>query len=206
MVISWFKSVISPERTRVAHALYVAAVEQARHPEFYIKGQVADSLDGRFDLIVLHLWLIVARLHRPSDQEIGLSANARALEEKLLDVYFADMDQSLREMGVGDLGVSKKVKVMAQAFCGRAEAYDEAFAQLGVAALNASGTAAGTGQGEAFDQALVRNVYRDVEPEPAALRWLVEYVVAARILMDEQSLAKIVGGAVEFPALAAQEG
>lgn len=191
-LISWLKSFLSPGRERAAHALYVAAVEQARTPAFYLTGGVADTLDGRFDLIALHLWLEVTRLHRPAGGEETLAGAALDLEERLLAVHFADMDQALREMGVGDLGVGKKIKAMAQAFYGRAAAYDAAFEVLRQ-----------SGRADEVRAALDRNVYREAAPSEAALNWLTDYAVAARRLMDGQALPALLEGRVLFPDVVA---
>ncbi|MDA5194095.1 ubiquinol-cytochrome C chaperone family protein [Govanella unica] len=188
-MISWFKSFFSRERDRAAHDLYVAAVDQARTPDFYLTGGVADSLDGRFDLIAFHLWLLVTRLHHPAAGEEGLTAKAHNLEEKLLEVHFDDMDQGLREMGVGDLGVGKRIKVMAQAFYGRVGAYDAAYA-----------TSEAGGGSDEFRAALARNVYRDAVPSDAALGWLTDYAIAARREMAAQPLEALMQGRVRFPA------
>jgi cytochrome b pre-mRNA-processing protein 3 len=98
-----------------ADRLYGAAVAQARNPAFYVECRVPDTLDGRFDLIVLHLCLLIRRLRR--EGETGAT-----LAQALFDTTFDDMDRSLREMGVGDLGVGRRVKAMASAFYGRATA------------------------------------------------------------------------------------
>ena len=104
-----------------AHALYVEAVRQARQPSFYASCGVPDTLDGRFDLIVLHVFLVMRALAQAGEtgQKVGSA---------VLDVMFDDMDMNLREMGVGDLSVGKKVKAMARAYYGRAKAYGEALA------------------------------------------------------------------------------
>ena len=76
-----------------AHKLYLKLVGQARRPEFYTSCGVPDTLDGRFDMIVLHAFLLMARLKRDRDE-------AAPLRQALFDVMFADMDRSLREMGL----------------------------------------------------------------------------------------------------------
>ncbi|MBB3065741.1 ubiquinol-cytochrome C chaperone family protein [Limibacillus halophilus] len=106
--------------SKSAHRLYVAVVEQARNPVFYSDLGVPDSLDGRFELISLHTFLVLHRL-KSETGEAGL-----AIGQGLVDLMFADMDQSLREMGVGDMGVGKRVKKMAEAFQGRVAAYSSA--------------------------------------------------------------------------------
>ena len=98
-------------RREAARRLYMVAVRQARDPILYTACGVADTLDGRFDLIVLHVVPLMRRL-RQCDE------GGRQLSQALFDVMFDDMDQSLREMGVGDLRVGKRVKQMARAFYG----------------------------------------------------------------------------------------
>lgn len=100
-----------------ALAYYLQIVEQARSPLFYTKFNVADTLDGRFELIVLHLSLLIIAF-----KQRGLYA----LNQHLFDVMMMDMDRSLREMGVGDLKVGKEVKLMAQGFNGRIKVYEQA--------------------------------------------------------------------------------
>lgn len=99
--------------------LYAAIVAQARSESFYRDCGVPDTVDGRFDLIVLHTYIVLDRLR--AEGEAG-----RKLSQQLFDTLFDDMDRSLREMGVGDLSVGKHVKRMASGFYGRMKAYDEA--------------------------------------------------------------------------------
>lgn len=101
-----------------AQEAYLAVVAAARQPVFYTERGVPDTLDGRFDLIVLHLFLVIHRLRA--------EAEAANFVRALAEMFFADMDRSLREMGVGDTGVGKRVKNMAQAFYGRLASYEHA--------------------------------------------------------------------------------
>lgn len=187
-MISWLKSFFTRGQAEAAHKLYVRTVDQARTPAFYLHGGVADSLDGRFDLVALHLWLVVSRLHFPLAGEEGRIKKAHDLEEKLLEVHFDDMDQALREMGVGDLGVGKRIKVMAQAFYGRVAAYDEAIAAY-----------TQDGDDKQLRDALTRNVYREQVPSEKALSWLVDYVIKAREEMSAQSFDMLLSGTLSFP-------
>src|SRR5262245_47098433 len=98
---------------RHAQALYVALVEAARRPFLYTDFSIPDTLDGRFDAIVVHLFLLVRRLR----QEPG--ARNLALARHLQEAFIADMDRSLREMGVGDTGVGHRIKKMGGALAGR---------------------------------------------------------------------------------------
>jgi cytochrome b pre-mRNA-processing protein 3 len=101
--------------------LYGAIVAQARSAVFYRAYGVPDSVEGRFDLIVLHLVLVLARLEADA-------SSGRAIGQKLFDEFCRDMDDNLREMGVGDLAVPKKMRQFAEAFYGRQAAYRAALA------------------------------------------------------------------------------
>ncbi|MEM8833425.1 MAG: ubiquinol-cytochrome C chaperone family protein, partial [Pseudomonadota bacterium] len=97
-------------RKERARELYAAAVDQSRHPVFYEKLGVPDSVDGRFDMIALHCSILMLRLNRAGENK---------LSQSLFDVFFKTMDRSLREMGVGDLSVPKHMKRMMKGFNGR---------------------------------------------------------------------------------------
>src|SRR6185369_17559638 len=97
-------------------------------PIFYAAYGVPDTIDGRYDMIVLHAILVLDRL-----KSAGGEGNEFA--QRLTDYLFSDMDRSLREMGVGDLSVGKKVRRMAEVFYGRAQAYRPALERLDEAAL-----------------------------------------------------------------------
>lgn len=142
--------------------MYAGLVARARDPRFYGTMAVPDTLDGRFDMIVLHAVLAVRRLGSAGPE-------GEELARDLLDVLFADMDRSLREMGVGDLGVGRRVRAMARAFRGRYRAYDEALG-AGAGALRAAlarNVFAGADAGEGLD-ALARYVERCVADLAAA--------------------------------------
>lgn len=121
----------SPQQKAIAR-LYEAIVRQARDPAFYLHCGVADSPEGRFDMITLHAVLVMRRLKQGDDE-------AHQHSQDLFDHMFADVDMNLREMGVGDMGISRRIKKMAAGFFGRLEAYDEALAtddnQMLIAAL-----------------------------------------------------------------------
>ena len=135
-----------PRQERAGLALYAAAVAAARAPLLYTALAVPDTLDGRFDLIGLHAFLLMRRL--------SAAPPGPALAQAVFDAMFRDMDHSLRELGVGDLSVSKKVRQMWEAFHGRAAAYETAFQ----AAADAAPLAA----------ALARNVWRGAAAPHAA--------------------------------------
>ena len=130
---------------RVGYVLYTAAVAAARDPYLYTTVGVPDTLDGRFDLVGLYAFLVIRRLQAEPPPGPDLA-------QAVFDAMFNDMDVNLREMGVGDLSVGKKVKVMWEAFNGRAAAYRRALDDDDTAALLAAlarnvwrGAAAGTG-------------------------------------------------------------
>lgn len=120
VILAQLQRLFSPGADKIrAQHLYIALVEQARKPVFYTALGIPDTLDGRFDLIVLHMHLVLQRLQQGFQRSPGL----RPLSRVLIETYFADMDRSLREMGVGDTGVSYRVQKMSSAFYGRLEAY-----------------------------------------------------------------------------------
>lgn len=172
---SWFRASSADDSSFL---LYRNLVDQARSPQFYLNVGVPDTLDGRFDMIVLHMVVVMERLS-------AIGAPAKELSQKLFDVMFDDMDQALREIGVGDLSVGKKVKTMARAFYGRLGAYDDAFKD---------------GSDEALIAALKRNVFREAEVAPERLEALAAYLQSVRRALRETELENFAGGRVQFPA------
>jgi cytochrome b pre-mRNA-processing protein 3 len=162
---------------RAGFSLYGAAVGAARNPLFFAELGVPDTLDGRFDLVSLHTGLLVMRIARDPDPR------AKDLAQAVFDAMFADMDLNLREMGVGDLSVGKRVKRMWEAFHGRAQAYETALA---------------AGDASALAAALARNVWRGAAPEAAAER-LAAIVAAAHGALAAQGFDELVRGEARFP-------
>lgn len=103
-----------------AAAVYKRTGERARAPELFEACGIPDTLDGRFDALALHAALVIDRLRREPDGE--------ALSQAFFDVMFKHLDLTLREIGVQDLGVGRRIKIMAEGFHGRALAYREALA------------------------------------------------------------------------------
>ncbi|WP_339715323.1 ubiquinol-cytochrome C chaperone family protein [uncultured Sneathiella sp.] len=159
-----------------ATALYVEIVRQSRLPAFYMVAAVPDTVDGRFEMISLHAFLVMRHLK-------GRGEAAQKLSQTLFDQMFADMDQSLREIGIGDLSIGKHIKKMAKAFYGRVAAYE--------AALD--------GGGESLEDALKRDHYGSVEEVPAdAVRRLADYVRAADARLAAAGLDPLMAGKVDF--------
>jgi len=170
---------------RTGFSLYAAAVAAAREPFLYLSLGVADTLDGRFDLVCLHAFLLVRRLQREAEP-------GPALAQAVFDAMFSDMDVSLREMGVGDLSVGRRMRAMWEAFNGRAHAYEAALAAGDAAALEA---------------ALVRNVWRGTVPADGCAAALARLVTAQAEYLDGQEFAALAGGtAVFLPAATALHG
>lgn len=156
-------------------ALYGAIVAQARQPAFYTDFGVADSLDGRFDMVVLHVVLATRRLRGTAATE----------QQALFDLFISDMDRSLREMGVGDLTVPKRMKVMGAAFYGRLEAYGAALDARDAAALAA---------------AIARNLFPEAEAEAgAAPAALAAYALAVEDALAATPLEAVLEGRLALP-------
>ncbi|NQV60196.1 MAG: hypothetical protein HQ502_11035 [Alphaproteobacteria bacterium] len=182
MLRNWFR-----KRDRgqdQAHALYLTAVAQARRPLFYSDHGIPDSVDGRFDLIVMHVFLLLGPLNNLARQVDASETSGRAGEiaQALFDTMFGDMDRSLREMGVSDIAVGKRVKHMAKAFYGRVTAYDEGLA----------------GPDELLGEALRRNLFGTVEPTPAHVAAMADYLRCQVGHMASVSEARILSGDVQF--------
>jgi cytochrome b pre-mRNA-processing protein 3 len=157
--------------------LYGVIVAQARQPAFYADYGVADTPEGRFDMIVLHLIVFVRRLR----DEPG---TIRALGQGVFDLFCRDMDHSFREMGIGDLAVPKHMRRVAEAFYGRAAAYDRAIEEADEGELAA---------------ALVRNVFPDSAATPACARRLARYVRCAIDELARQEAEALAQARVSFP-------
>jgi cytochrome b pre-mRNA-processing protein 3 len=166
-----------PTDAATIHMLYGAIVAQARLPVFYEDFGVPDTVEGRFDMIVLHLALLLQRLKgEPQGAEFC---------QALFDRFCLDMDHNLREMGVGDLVVPKKMKRLAEAFYGRVKVYDAALQEGDSAALTA---------------ALSRNVFSGTPGVAGGAERLARYMrQAAKHLatMDESGFSR---GLLAFPA------
>lgn len=142
------------DNERTAEVLYHQIVQQARKPAFYLTGGVPDTVAGRFDLIALHAFLAMRQLKATKQQGAGIA-------QALFDVMFADMDRNLREMGVGDLGVGRRVKAMAKGFYGRVHAYEVALAAAAP---------------EALTEALGRNLYAGDTVDAARMAAMAGYL------------------------------
>lgn len=162
-----------------AHVIFTKIVDQARNPIFYSQWDVADSLDGRFDLIILHVALVADRFEQ-SDGNKKIALMIRYIQEVLFD----NMDLSLREMGVGDMSVGKKVKVMAEAYYGRKAAYQKA--------LRADDDL------ESLKLALIKNVFRDNAPDGVILDKFTSYINKQHRCLENQTDDNLISAKLIF--------
>ncbi|HVW72529.1 MAG TPA: ubiquinol-cytochrome C chaperone family protein [Rhizomicrobium sp.] len=140
----------STARKQDARALYDGLVSRAREPVFFAAFGVADTMDGRFDMLAFHAWLVLAEL------------KGGALAQDLTNTIFTGFDEAMREQGVGDIGIGHKLKAMAKAFYGRMAAYDAAKSE------------------DELTGALARNIWRGAAGADAPARALAGYAMAAR--------------------------
>ena len=163
-----------------AHAAYTSIVEQARAPDFFLRLEVPDSLDGRFEMIALHMFLVLNRLkaERAATEEFA---------QALFDAMFADLDRGLREMGASDMGVGKRVKEMATGFYGRIAAYEKGLA----------------GDEQILTEALKRNLYGTVQPSVQAIAGMARYVRGQAANLARQPIEAFLDNNIQFSTLAA---
>jgi cytochrome b pre-mRNA-processing protein 3 len=167
------KNLFTRTKTDQSEALYAAIVAAARQPRFYADWGVPDTMDGRFDILMLHMFLVLDRLHVEGPA-------AAAFAQALTDRFFASLDAALREAGVGDLTVGKKVRKMAEAFYGRVSAYQ---ASLKV-------------EDDTLRDALARNVFAGIEVNHATD--LANWTRLAHAALAKQSWTDLAAGTVRF--------
>lgn len=154
----------APRFQTEARRLYRAIAERARQPILYTLYGVPDTIDGRFEMLSLHAYAVFHGLK-------GKGADAEALSQAIYDAMFADLDGSLRELGVADLGVGRRIKTMTEALNGRIQAYDQGFA---------------TGDAE-LQQAIRRNVYGTATASDDQVRGMAAYLRLVRLVFVQAS-------------------
>ena len=168
---NWFRR---SSDLRAAHDLYGAIVAQARQPVFYSELGVPDTVDGRFEMICLHTFLVLHQLKTDKADS--------AFSQALFDTMFEDMDRNLREMGAGDLGVGRRVKAMAKALYGRIAAYEDG---LG-------------GDRSKLTGALMRNVYATGDVAPDVADRLADYMLRENESLRQADRTALRAGRVAF--------
>ena len=152
---------------RQALDLYALAVEQARQPEFYTDLGVQDRIDARFELYTLHVLLLYVRLRKAGDREAELA-------QDIFDHYVSALDNVLRELGVGDVGVGKKMRKLGEALYGRMTTYEKALTD---------------GDREALVAAIARNDFETDNSESASA--LARYALESHALLAGQTIAEV---------------
>jgi cytochrome b pre-mRNA-processing protein 3 len=160
----------------IASSLYGAIVAQARRPALYAGLGVPDSVAGRFEMVVLHMILVTRRLASATEP-------AHEAGQGVFDLFCRDMDHSLREMGVGDLSVPKKMRKVGEAYFGRAAAYEPGLA---------------AGDADMLAEPIGRTVFAE-EAEPGAVGPLALYAVAAVETLKAQDEEAIIAVGPQFP-------
>jgi cytochrome b pre-mRNA-processing protein 3 len=175
MILSLFRKNTA---TEPVYAVYSSIVAQSRQPVFYAEWGVPDTVTGRFDMISLHMALLFRRLRHGSKP-------AKDFSQAVFDLFFKDMDRSLREMGAGDLAVPKKIQKMGNIFFGLLAAMSDALDRNDVEALSA---------------VISRNIFDGAEPENACT--LAGYVMARDAALASQPIEEITKGSLSFEAAA----
>lgn len=171
----------SPETLALVDALYGQIVAAARQPALYADWNVPDTPLGRYEMISLHLFLLLRRVR-------GIDGRVAEVAQELTDRHFAELEYSIRELGIGDLGVPKRMKKLARMFYGRVGSYGEAL---------------DTGDVPALTAAIARNVRPDSPNWPEA-EDLAAYVVAAASLLDAKPVDRLMDAEIPFPATGGQ--
>ena len=153
---------------RLGDDLYAKAVAQARNPAFYTRLDVADRIDARFELYTLHVMLLVLRLRDENTVQGQDAAQA------VFDVYVSALDHALREEGVGDVSVGKKMRKLGEALYGRMNAYEQPLRGSDEAVLA---------------EAMAKNVYAEAQAEHA--HTLARYALATRAALAAQDFNKV---------------
>ena len=171
MALKLFRKLFSSSDERAAVApLYASIIAEARQPHWYLDGQVADSIDGRFDMINAVLALVLARM-----EDLGEAAQMPST--LLAETFVNDMDGQLRELGIGDIVVGKHIGKMMAALGGRLGAYREGFRPGGDPRA-----------------ALLRNLYRGENPGDPALDHVQTALEALAGRIGRQSLTGLLVG------------
>ncbi|QIB35876.1 ubiquinol-cytochrome C chaperone family protein [Ancylobacter pratisalsi] len=158
--------------------LYGAIVAQSRDPSFYTAYGVPDTIEGRFEMIIVHAFLLFHRLRNEGEEP-------RALGQRVFDAFCVDMDANLREMGVSDIAVPKRMKKVAEAFYGRVGVYDSALEQADMQALA---------------EGVLRNVFGSDPARQAEASAMAAYITDAAKLLAATPFTTLAKGELPLPA------
>ncbi len=179
---------LRPKPLDPSDTIYLEIVRKARQTAFYRDFCVPDTVEGRFEMIVLHLALVFHRLRDEDDA-------AKKTAQKVVDTFFTDMDRSLREMGIGDISVPKKMKKLGQAYNGRSMAYYKAM---------------DAGDADGFRGAVLRNVMAletgtETPEQRRGADAIAAYALATVALLKQSSVAEILAGGIATAPLGSTE-
>lgn len=164
------------ERRANAHNLYGSIVALSRAPALYDKLQVPDTVEGRFEILVLHMFAFLEQIN----------GEAAPLAQDIVDLFFADMDVTTRELGVGDMAVPKKMRGLAGVFNERMTAYKAAVEDSGVKVLS---------------KELRQNIFGGESAGPGGAKGLVRYIRQLRQTLEKMSLEDLVAGRIGAPGI-----
>ena len=173
-MLNWIRE--RKERRELAARLLEAVIGQARHPAFYAAYGVPDTMLGRYEMVCLHAYLVLRRLKRVGGQ-------GPRVAQTLHDLIFDDFDIALREVGVGDMGIGKRIKKLARNLHGRISAYER-------------GLAAGDAE---LAAALGRNLYASASPGAAEVAAMIAYLRRARLAIDDCAAEDLRAARPAFP-------
>jgi|JI10StandDraft_1071094.scaffolds.fasta_scaffold1306015_2 cytochrome b pre-mRNA-processing protein 3 len=172
------KRLFKPRPARLAgESLYAQTVVQARSPALYAALGAPDTTEGRFELYSLHVFLLLERFKAQGEQ-------AAETSQALCDTYISALDNTLREMGMGDEGVSKRMRRLGEAFYGRIRSYEAALAPLP--------------DTTALEAMLARTVYADADASGAP--GMAAYIIAQRLALAGQPTERLCAGEVTWNA------
>ena len=158
------------------YSIYAKFASLSRNENLYIKFKVPDTIDGRYEMLMVNIILIIRRLKKEKDDN---------LSQLVLDLMFSDIDQALRESGVGDLSVPKRMKKIGEAFYGRISSLDKIL------------------QSKYLNNELVnyfkRNTFCDSNAHDIECERLSEYTINMIHFLDSLTLDKIIENSYVFP-------
>jgi len=184
-MLAWLRRYAA--RAAIEHELFERIVAQSRNPYFYSVLQVPDTMEGRCEMIMLHLSLVLGRLKRE-----GMAG--QRLGQALMERFFASMDDALRQIGIGDMGVPRRVKKTAAAFQERARDY--------LSALAAQPGGSADGGEDALAAAVRRHVLSNGEQPAdfAAAAAIARYVRRSQAALAAEVGDRLFTGELALPA------
>ncbi len=160
----------------VVERQYAGITEAARSPVFYETMGVPDTVMGRFEMISIHLILYLRRTGSAGEATRGLA-------QDLLDAFFEDVDHSIRELGIGDMGVPKRMKKLAKMFYGRVNSYTQAL---------------DTRDGQGLVDALKRNLHPEAGDKAPPMQELAGWMIATAQRLEDASEETLAAGQLKF--------